>query len=737
MSKGKRKSANAKVQPGAGTRSIPAHLVPLVVLLSVGTLAYWNSFDAPLVFDDLLSIQRNEGVRFGTYFDINLLNGRALLYWTFAANYFFHGQAVWGYHLVNLILHLLNGVLIYFLASRVFMLLFEDSARSRSFATLAAGFFLVHPVQTESVTYISSRSELLSTFFYVAAVLIFVNTPWQKIGYLLSLVVAVMFVLGIASKETVITLPAVLFAYDFIFLSGASLRTTLSRWRFYLPFVAGAALVGYRLMTVTLVGSAGAALGHLPPWLYFLTQLKVIVRYIQIILLPVGLNLDYDFKVSLLLTEPSVLASLAVILATLGLAWYLRRTQPVFSFSIFWFFLTLAPTSSVVPILDTIFEHRLYLPMVGVCLSFPLVVDGLLRVVASRFRCPIRVVPASAVLLLVLTVGTILRNQVWRSEITLWADVISKSPDKARGYNVLAMAYFKRGEYQTALGVTQRGLRRVPNGRRDFLETMGNLYLRLNRYEEAAQAFRATTVDAIPVAASMGYNNLGVTYQYMWQQLQRRRDQISVNEFETEKVRVLTLARDAFIKSMEITDDHFTAQDSYVNVSFELGDADELRQDHAAQLKLGETFRSRYILGKLAFLADDFQTAAEQFDLALQVDAGQQLVWFNYGYALRRLGRTEESLEKYMQAIRVNPLFIEAHHNAAQLYMEQGSLVEAVDHFEEVLRMFPRHVSTHVHLARISMFKEDWDIARQHLGIVLADSPGHEEANRLWRELGL
>ena len=369
-------------------------------------------------------------------------------------------------------------------------------------------------------------------------------------------------------------------------------------------------------------------------------------------------------------------------------------------------------------------------------MSFPLVVDGLLRLATRRFSLPIKVVPAAAALLLVLTLGTILRNQVWRDETTLWADVISKSPDKERGYNVLAMAYFKRGEYQTALGITERGLERVPSGRRDFLETMGNLYLRLNRYEEATQAFLETTVDVGPVEASMGYNNLGVTYQYEWEQLLLRRDQTSVNEFETEKVRVLTLARNAFIKSVELDDDRFSALDSYVNVSFDLGHADEFRQDHAAQIEHGENFRSRYILGKLALLADDFETAVEQFDLALQLDSNKKLVWYNYGYALRRLDRIEESLEKYMQAIRLDPLFIFAHHNAAQLYMEQGSLAAAVDHFEEVLRMLPKHVSTHIHLARIYMFKEDWNTAREHLGIVLAVSPGHEEATRLWQQLG-
>ncbi len=735
MSKAKRRPRKARSK----TNTFPgsAHLIPILVLLSLGTLAYWNSFDVPLVFDDLLTIQRNAGVRFGDYFSVNLLSGRSLLYWTFAANYFLHGQDVWGYHLVNLILHLLNGVLIYFVARHILELVMEDSRRSRSFAMLAAGFFLVHPVQTESVTYVSSRSELLSTFFYIGAVLIFIKTPTRRIGFLLSLAVAFVFFLGIASKETVISLPATLFVYDFIFLSGASLRSVLARWRFYLPFVAGAVVVGYRLLSVTLVGSVGAdAVGHLPPWNYFLTQLRVIVRYIQITLLPVGLNVDYDFKPSFLLTQPAVLASLAVILVLVGLGWYLRRREPIFSFSIFWFFLTLAPTSIVVPILDTIFEHRLYLPMVGVCLSFPLVVERVWGVVKERFHFRLKTVQTCAGLLLVLMVATILRNEVWRDERRLWADVISKSPDKARGYNILAMTHFKSGEYEQALEVAERGLERIPYGRRDFLETIGNLYLRLGRIDEAAEAFLKTTVDVSPVQESMGYNNLGVTYQFMWQQLRSKRDQMPEQEFLREKARVLTLARDAFARSVEIDPDQFSALDSYVNVSYELGKGREIWAEQAALLEQEETFRSRYILGKVAFLLDDFQTATDQFDLAIQLDPSKRLPWFNYGYALRRLGRSADALEKYMQAIRVDPLFIEAHHNAAQIYMEGGQLEEAVDHFEEVLRILPKHVSTHVHLAKIYMRRANWDVAREHLRIVLDVSPEHQEANQLWQQLG-
>src|SRR5437773_10665320 len=135
-----------------------AYILPILVLLAAGVAAYWNSFDVPFVFDDFTSIQTNASVQFGdslAQIPSNLWF-RTLLYMTFAANYALGGQNVWGFHLVNLLLHLLNGLLIYFLARQIF----KNSGRgdtADAFGLLAALFFLVHPIQTESVTYISSR----------------------------------------------------------------------------------------------------------------------------------------------------------------------------------------------------------------------------------------------------------------------------------------------------------------------------------------------------------------------------------------------------------------------------------------------------------------------------------------------------------------------------------------------------------------------------------------------------
>src|SRR4051812_34689461 len=156
----------------AESRSIlPSKWWLLAAIVAIGTVAYCNSFRAPMVFDDLLSIQKNTRVRFGE-FSSNPFQGRWLLYVTFTSNYLWSGQDVWTYHVVNLLLHVVNGSLLFFVGLRIFEHVEGVGRRQCLWAFLASSFFLVHPVQTESVTYISQRAELLSATFFITGFLI-------------------------------------------------------------------------------------------------------------------------------------------------------------------------------------------------------------------------------------------------------------------------------------------------------------------------------------------------------------------------------------------------------------------------------------------------------------------------------------------------------------------------------------------------------------------------------------
>jgi protein O-mannosyl-transferase len=729
-----KKKTTPKARPGP---RIPSRWISVVILFAVALGAYgFYSFRAPFVFDDLQTIQRNTSVRFGEFY-WNLLSARSVLYLTFTLNSILSGQEIWSYHLVNFLLHLVNGLFIFLLGERIFALVGLDPRRSRQYATFAAAFFLVHPVQTESVTYISSRSELLSTFFYLTGFLIYVFWPKEKIGFLCSLAVGVPYFFGLGSKETVITLAATIFLYDFLFLSKADFRVLLTRWRFYAIYLLGCTAAIYYLLTTALRGTVGSSVSvNLSWWHYFLTELRVIVRYVQLVFVPVGLNLDYDFRPSTSPLEPAVIGSFIFLCGIAWLGWWLRRRAPVFSFSIFWFFITLAPTSSVVSIIDVIFEHRLYLPLVGVCMSFPFFVDFVREKLGQRFRIPGTTWGYATVIVLLLAVATIERNYWWSDEVLLFTDVVKKSPGKERPHNSLAWAYYKRGDFNKAIEVLNDGFQRLPDKPSQLSDMLGNLYLKTGQYDRAAELFTKMTASFTGDQLAISWNNLGVSYLYMWNDFRTRQAQLSETEFAERREQILKPAVDAFVKVLELDPGMALALDEYINAMSYRGKAAEIEAVAIERLKREENFNDTYTVAKVAFNRDDWSRADEYFEKAEKLRNDSKFMYFNHAYALDRLKQDDRAIDKYTQAIRLDPIFIEAHHNLGLIYMRKNDFNKAADAFAEVLRQDPKHVSSNLNLARIYMTKGDKAGARSYLRTVLDVSPGDEQAAQLWQQLG-
>lgn len=731
-----KKRDNKKQAITRSEKSVPVWVV-FAILFIVTLAAYANAFKVPFVFDDMVSIQANGPVRLGE-FDWRLLRARSILYLTFTLNSIWTGQEVWSYHLINFLLHLVNGLLIFLVAERLFRCLESIEKRVRLYAALAAAFFLVHPVQTESVTYLSSRSELLSTFFYLAAFLIFVFWPRQRVGFFCSLAVAVPFFFGVGSKETATTLPATLFVTDFLFWSGGRFRPMLSRWRFYLTYLLGAGAAGYFVLRVAQRGLLDTQwAGRLSPLQYLATQLRVIVHYVQLIFLPVGLNLDYDFRPSTNPLEPSVIASFVFLGGIAFLGWMLRRRGPVFAFSIFWFFITLSPTSTLVPLPDLIFEHRLYLPLAGVCLSFPLLVEAVYERLRRRVAIWGTAFGYSAFIIAALIVGTIVRNYTWGDEVRLFTDVVAKSPAKERGYNALGLAYYRRGEYAPAIAVLEKGLGMVPAKVPDFSDSLGNFYLKVGRFDDAVALFKNAIPNLTGERLANGYNNLGVAYLYKWNDLRARRDQMREADFLEKNEQILKPAEDAFYKSFQMNSQMSWVLDSYINVTCYRGKGNELEATALSNVEQSGQFRDLYTVGKVAFNRGDYAKADEYFERAEQQNQNEKIVFFNHGYALVALKQDDRAAEKYLQAIRLDPVFIEAHNNLGLIYMRRHDSGKARDAFAEVLRFDPNHVMSNLNLASIYISEGNKELARNHLATVLKESPGNQEATAMLRQIGL
>jgi len=733
-------ASKTKAQQQLRQRPISNRWVLLTgVLVVLGCIAYSNSLDVPFAFDDIDSVQINYNVRFPNYSlyrPQTYIYTRSLLYASFAFNYWLAGENVLGYHIVNLLLHLLNGLLVFAVAIRILKKVLTDPGLVRTYALLSAAFFLVHPVQTESVTYISSRSELLSTFFYLSGFLLFLSLPESKIGFLAGLGIVLFLLIGLGAKETVVTLPAVVLLYDYLFIAKTRLAGVFSRWRFYLVFVILGAAGAYYLVAKQIVafGALVAARESIPRWNYLLTQPRVIIRYLRLLVFPTGLNLDYDFRVSVSILEPAVLLSLLVIAGLIVTAWRWRQTRPVFAFSIFWFFITLSPTSSIIPIPDVIFEHRLYLPLAGVCLSFPFVMEWFISLWKGRVRNRGLLVSATAVLA-VLTTLTVLRNDIWRDEIRLWSDVISKSPHKLRVYSGVMYAYMKRGQDEKAIPVAKLGAENVPEARVSFLDTLGNLYLKLGRPDQAVEYFKTSTAETVRMGMTPFYqagyfNNLGVAYMAFAKTLQG-----------SNRIEAWRSAQDAFRKSLEGHPSNVRTLDGLINATHNLGEGKLLEQESRKRPAEVNDFRSLYSLAALLSLEERYGESLGYFDRAEKAfsdgDAGGETLFFNYAFALSKAGQVDNAIAKYLEALKIDPFFGEAHYNLALLYVGKQDHDSALQHLTSIVGRDPNNVRANMMLAEIYAYQGKLPSARQHLQLVLQVEPQNVQALSLRQRIGL
>jgi hypothetical protein len=367
-----------------------------VALIAVLVLAaYSNSFHNSFHFDDDQAIAENPRIKQLTAENIwGFINGaRAVVYLSLMLNYQLGALNPVGWHAFNIGVHILTSILVYFFILQTLSLpaLKERyGPKARWLALFGALLFGVHPIQTEAVTYIISRSELLATFFYMAAFLFFIQFG-KKAGFLSALGVLVSAYLAVASKEWAITLPALLFVYDFLFLSEGKLKPVLSRWYVYLfsmlPWylvlsrlnlfaTGGAAGVGFNMITVSGITATS----------YLYTSLNVIWTYIRLLFLPINQNIDYNYPIAKTLFEFPTILSLLGHLAVVAAGFWLYRTKKslVIPFGIAWFYIGLSPVQSFVPVADIIFEHRLYMPSIGFFLAFVVVFDMLFSRVKER-----------------------------------------------------------------------------------------------------------------------------------------------------------------------------------------------------------------------------------------------------------------------------------------------------------------------------------------------------------------
>ena len=489
-------------------------VVPAVILMLATWLAYSNCLNAPFIFDDISNIEANEAIRslwpLGSVVD---KSNRPLLMLTLAFNYAIGGLDVRGYHLFDVVVHIVAGLTLFAFVRRTLRLRGVESRFRKSADLIAfsiALIWLVHPLQTQAVTYIVQRCESLMGMFFLLFLYCTLRgalSP-KPIGWYLS---AVTFCwLGMGTKEVMVVAPIVMLVYDRIFLSDSWKAVCRNRWPVYLTCglaqVALLVLVPKNLAQHADV-SAGFQVRGLTAWEYVRSQPAVILHYLRLAFWPDQLCLDYMWPVARSPLE--IYGAGLVILALLAGSLQALRWRPRLALAGMAFFVVLAPTSSFMPILDLAVEHRMYLPLISVIvlavLCLFVLVSRLLRAETSQRSAFVTIVLIAAA---ALTVRTRTRNADYFSRTSMWSDVVAKAPHNFRGHLGLGLALQGENKFDQAVAAFERAIELNPSYAMAH-HSLGVLQVAQGRADEAISHYeQAIRFSAGYVLAYRNYGNL-------------------------------------------------------------------------------------------------------------------------------------------------------------------------------------------------------------------------------------
>lgn len=650
------------------------------LLLAAIAAAYANSFSGPFVFDDGPSIAGNPTIR--RLWPIGralsppagglAVSGRPLVNLSLAVNYGLSGLRVWSYHALNLCVHFLAAAVLFGIVRRTLRrtIAAGEALTAALLAFAVALIWAVHPLQTESVTYVIQRAESLMGLCYLLTLYAFIR-GWEagadrgarQRWYLCSVLSCLA---GMATKEVMVTAPLMVLAYDRVFLAESLKQALRQRWRLY------AGLAGTWLLLALLIAGTGdrggtVATGGPALWrAYALSQFSAVAHYLRLAIWPRPLVIDYGFAPEPLGREGLMSAIAVVVLLGAATVLALWR-RPKLGFLGLWFFLILAPTSSIVPIVtEPMAEHRMYLPLAAIVALAVLAIYGAAARLC-RGRSPTGVGAALACLAVCVVPAAALggmtaeRNEDYRSPLALWSDTVRSLPGNAGARNNLGDALLQQGRIQDAL-VQYREAVRLSPGFAGARLNLANALLKTGQPREA-------------------------------------------------------LAESA--EAVRLSPDSVRTRETFAHALAETGRLSEAIAQYEQALRLdpraAEAHRS---LGSVLLRSNRVPDAIAEYRAALRLAPEDAESHAYLGFALAKSARVAEAIAEYDEALRIAPGLIDARVNLGSILLAGGQLRPALAQFQAAVRFGPDNAQAHQDLALTLLALGRADEARAEFQIV-------------------
>jgi tetratricopeptide (TPR) repeat protein len=574
------------------------------------------------------------------------------------------------YHAVNLLIHILACLTVFGIVRRT---LNGPAIRGRfnpysdAISLMVALIWGLHPLQTESVTYISQRAEELMGLFFLQTLYCFirsvgpggrVRTAWGALAFLCCL-------LGMATKEVMVTAPALILLYDVVFVGGSLRQTWRRRWPLHIALMSTWALLACLMRGISQLG-VGYDQGE--SWRSTaLTECRAVAEYFALSVWPRPLVLFRD--PAFIHDAGTVVLPGILLLTLLGLTLVFLIRRPAVGFAGAWAFAILAPTSTIVPILrQPVAEHRMYLPLAGLIVLF---VAGAFALAGRRSLV------LGAVVALVFGCVTWDRNRDYRSELAIWTDTVKKEPGNSSALNDLGQAYLNLGRYQDAIEPCTAAIRANPDNEAAH-NNLGFALVCLGRSSEAVKEFN----EALRIRPDFpaAENNLGAVL------------------FKSgHGVEAIPHYREA----LRLHPDYVEARNNLGGALAACGRLPEAIAEYETVLRQEPDYPgARAKLGIALFNGDRIPEAVEQFERALKAKPDDTEILYNLGVALAKEGELAGAIDAYRDAIRIAPNYAEAHNNLGGCLLRAGRAEEAAAEYRSAIRSKPDYPEAHDNLGQ-------------------------------------
>ncbi|TAN60692.1 tetratricopeptide repeat protein [bacterium] len=653
--------------------TLAKHNLLVVSLFSFFCLfLYFNSLRGIFIFDDAHSIVTNLYIKdirhipmfFKGYYtsdpDIPIGMFRPLLLLTFSFNYLFSGLQPMGYHIINILLHFLNGILFYYLLG----FLFSGQTNSQkenltqglpvALGILISLLFLAHPLNTEAVTYISSRSDLLVYFLILSAFICYLKRRfWATL---------LLYALALLTKETALVLPILITAHIFTLHENEKNNPRIRIFLFFISIIGLSAL--YWSMRHVILSAIPK--WNIPPpqgpWPNILTQSGVTLYYLRLFLWPHPLTAHHNFPILRSLSDPRAALSISAILFLIVLVFALRKKYPIISFGLGWYLICLIP-KFYASLNIVASEHHFYLPSFGIYL----IIAALGKNLFLKFRRKFMI--STIGVICIFSVLVWFRNYEYKDEYTFWRSALRSDPSSPVAHYNVGMVYMNMGLYPEAERMLKKSLAYVPKNATKFLkdvrENTATIYRLQGKYEEALALFLNNI--------GLGFYNFG-TYQNLGVLYQEMEDDENAEE--------------AWRKGLSLNP---------------------------------KSSGILYNLAKLYARKKDFLRAKEYFRQAIDVNPDFFALYFGLGNVLEEEGNIDAAIKAYERAAGLKPNFHSIHYRLGTLYAQKSS-PRALWHLKETVRLNSNFAEAHNNLAVLysSMEPPQMKLSREHAEKALA-----------------